>query len=618
MPRIHTLPEEVARCIAAGEVVERPASIVKELIENAVDAGARCITLKCRRAGKQLIEVVDDGVGMSSEDVNLAFQNFSTSKITGADDLFRISTYGFRGEALASIAAVSKTQITSSDRSQGEGWTMTVNAGKTVAGRPAPREKGTTVSVTDLFFNTPARRKFLKSDLSERRKILEAFLSFALILPEIEFHYLDDGEHVIDLPATSSWQERVAAILGANTMEHMVEVNSTTGHLRINGFASLPTYTRSNRMNQFIYINRRFVKEKTMIHAAQQAYRNVIPGKRFPVLVLAVEIPFEDVDVNVHPRKLEVRIKNERVAHEAVRSALKSALSGRAEAGLEVSYSKSVQDDAATGGQASQERESDQPHPAEPPRQEPGYGDLKVITLKERIKDAYSGYMKRHPSQPDPNPQLSLRTEDFVKRKQDKEETWQERFLGEESLFWQFNNAYIFIQVHHGIVIIDQHAAHERVIFDTSKKQIENEIQVSQQILFPIHLELSLGELEVYRSSKDVFQKIGFDIEPFGGKSILVRGYPQGLKNWNEGQLLLQIFDDLLHESTPGDTHTDKILASFACRSAVKAGKKLSIEEMRLLADQLFASENPYSCPHGRPTIQRLSLDELERWFQRR
>jgi DNA mismatch repair protein MutL len=615
MARVHTLPDEVARCIAAGEVVERPASIVKELVENAIDAGARRITLKCEGAGKKLIEVQDDGYGMSSEDIDLAFQNFSTSKITRPEDLFSISTYGFRGEALASISAVSQTEITSSEHTQGEGWMITVEAGKTITNRPAPREKGTTVSVRDLFLNIPARKKFLKSDLSERRKILEAFLSFALILPDIEFHYLDDGEHVIDLLPAPSWRERIAAILGASTMKHMVEVNSAHGPLKIQGFASLPTYTRSNRTKQFIYINNRYVKEKTMMHAAQHAYRNVIPAKRFPVLVLAIEIPFQDVDVNVHPRKLEVRIKNERFAHEALRSALKSALSGRAEAGMAVSFSTSDAENPVPGEDESS-REGSTEQPKQP--QENSYGDLKVIKLKERVKDAYSGYMKRQPGDQDPNPQLSLRTEDFVKRDVTKEETWQEKFLGEESLFWQFNNAYIFIQVHHGIVIIDQHAAHERVIFDTSKKQIADEIQVSQQILFPIHLELSLSELEVFRSAKDIFQKIGFDLEPFGGKSILVRGYPQGLKNWNEGQLLLQIFDDLLHDSTPGDSHTEKILASYACRSAVKAGKKLSVEEMRLLADQLFASENPYSCPHGRPTIQRLSLDELERWFQRR
>jgi len=238
--------------------------------------------------------------------------------------------------------------------------------------------------------------------------------------------------------------------------------------------------------------------------------------------------------------------------------------------------------------------------------------------LEDRVKDAYTHYLDHQRPRRDPTPQLSLKPELSGQETGDGEETWQERFLGEESLFWQFDNSYIFIQVRGGIVIIDQHAAHERVIFDMSRRQITGDVQMSQQILFPIHLELSLSELEVFRSSRDIFEKIGFNLEPFGGKSILVRGYPQGLKNWEEGKLLLQIFDDLLHDTTPGETHTEKILASFACRSAVKAGKKLTAEEMRLLADQLFASENPYSCPHGRPTIQRISLEEIERWFQRR
>ncbi len=617
MARIHALADEVVRCIAAGEVVERPASIVKELIENSIDAGAGRITLRCSGAGVKLVEVEDDGAGMSREDISLAVQNFSTSKITKPEDLFSISTYGFRGEALASIAAVSKLEIISSDRAGGEGWATAIEGSATVQNSPAPHERGTTVRVKDLFYNTPARKKFLKSDLTERKRILETFLSFALILYELEFHYVDNGEHVVDLLPAGNWRDRVAAILGASTMKHMVEVKSPQGPIRINGFACLPTYTRSNRTNQFIYVNRRFVREKTISHAVQEAYRNVIPAKRFPVLVLAIEVPFEDIDVNVHPRKMEVRLKNDRFAHEAIRRAIKSALSGKPGTDQSVSFSGESVSGERRDFLTPVKKEGDF---AQSPAQQSGetkYGELKVITLKERVKDAYTDYMKQQREPMDLNPQLSLRAKDFEKSPGE-QETWKERFLGEEGLFWQFNNAYIFIQVRGGIVVIDQHAAHERVIFDMSKKQIEGDIQISQQILFPIHLELSLNELEIFRSSKEIFKKIGFDLEPFGGKSILVRGYPQGLKNWDEGKLLLQIFDDLLHDTPPGDTHTEKVLASFACRSAVKAGKRLSLDEMRLLADQLFASDNPYSCPHGRPTIHRISIDEIERWFQRR
>ncbi len=617
MAQIRTLPDEVARCIAAGEVVERPASVVKELVENALDAGANRITVTCGGAGVKLIEVTDNGSGMSREDISLSYHNFSTSKISLPEDLFRISTYGFRGEALASIAAVSRLEIISSDHTGGEGWTVSVEGKTELHSRPAAHEQGTTVRVRDLFYNTPARRKFLKSDLTERKRILEAILCFALISPDLELHYIDDGEHVIDCLPTSSWRERVAAVLGASTMKHMVEVDTSNGPMRVQGFASLPAYTRSHRANQFLYVNRRCVREKTIAHAVQDAYRNVIPPKRFPVLVLSILVPFVDVDANIHPRKLEVRIKNDRFVHETLRRAIKSALSGRVEPAMTAGISSPGQP---------------QPQEAFEPRSagmgfladsrsgegEGPYGDRRVISLKERIKNAYSEFLSRSAVTVDTGSQLSLTGADIETRTGDEAEASRERFLGEESLFWQFNNTYIFIQVRGGVVIIDQHAAHERIIFDTSKRQLEEEMQVSQQILFPIHLELSMSELEVFRSSQEIFRKLGFDLEPFGGKSILVRGCPQGLKNWNEGRLLLEIFDDIIRDAAPGETHTERVLASFACRSAIKAGQKLSVGEMRLLSDQLFAVENPYSCPHGRPTIQRITLEEIERWFSRR
>jgi DNA mismatch repair ATPase MutL len=243
----------------------------------------------------------------------------------------------------------------------------------------------------------------------------------------------------------------------------------------------------------------------------------------------------------------------------------------------------------------------------------------KVISLQERIRDAYTHYEHNRPEAAPTNPQLSLR-ESAADDEGTKEavETLKNRSVGDEALFWQFNNAYIFIQVRGGVVVIDQHAAHERIIFDTARRQLEDKAPPSQQILFSIHLELSLRELEIFRSSQGLFEKLGFNLEPFGGKSILVRGYPQGLKNWEEGKLLLQVFDDVLQERVPGDTVTERMMASFACRSAIKAGQKLSVDEMKLLADQLFAVDNPYSCPHGRPTIHRLSIEEIEKWFLRR
>ena len=619
MAIIHVLADEVTRRIAAGEVVERPASVVKELLENAIDAGARRIFVRTTGAGEELIEVRDDGKGMSREDVELAPRNFSTSKILNADDLLRITTYGFRGEALASISAVSRFEIVSSERSEGEGWKIAIDGKSIATTEPAPHERGTTVRVRELFFNTPARKRFLKSPLTERKRILETILSFALILPDVEFHFMDDNRHVLDFLPAPSWRERVASVLGGTTMHHVVPLEGAAGALEVRGFVSLPTYTRTNRMQQYLFVNRRAVRERTLLGALQDAYRNVIPFKRFPVAVIALDMPPDAVDVNVHPSKMEVRVRDERMLFNVVRRAIKQSLSAESESTLSVTVDPKPRredgtDRAAGAAVASTGSEGRDLFGAGPRE------DANVISLQERIKDAYSEYVLRHqPPQPSPfNPQLSLKTTEPMEKTREAVEEWKRRGLGDDALFWQFNAAYIFVQVRGGIVVVDQHAAHERIIFDTARKQIAEQSPVSQQILFRIRLDLSLAELEAFRGSREVFEKLGFDLEPFGGKSILVRGYPQGLRNWDEGKLLLQIFDDIVQDRLPGDTVADRIAASFACRSAVKAGKKLNLEEMRMLADQLFSTENPYSCPHGRPTIHRISLDEVERWFQRR
>lgn len=356
MPVIRTLPDDVARRIAAGEVVERPASVVKELFENAVDAGAKSITVVVAGGGDALVEIRDDGTGMVREDVELAPRNFSTSKIHDVDDLHRISSYGFRGEALASISSVSRFEIVSCDNSSGEGWRIRVEGKSIVESAPAPHGRGTTVRVRDLFFNTPARKRFLKSSITERRRILETILSFALILPEVEIHYIDDGRHVLDFLPAPSWRERVAAVLGTDVMRHMVDVELQSGSLRVHGFVGLPSYTRGNRFSQFFYVNQRSVRERTLVHALQDAYRNVIPYKRYPVAVLSLTMPSDEVDVNVHPSKLEVRVQDERAVFASVRQAIKASLTSQSESVLAVARTARAPEggarDARSGGVA--------------------------------------------------------------------------------------------------------------------------------------------------------------------------------------------------------------------------------------------------------------------------
>jgi len=615
MSVIRTLPDDVARRIAAGEVVERPASVVKELFENAVDAGARSITVMTVGGGESLIEVRDNGAGMGREDVEMAPRNFSTSKISDADDLERISTYGFRGEALASISAVSRFELISANTTGGEGWRVRIEGKEAIERGPAPHPRGTTVRVQDLFFNTPARKRFLKSSITERKRILETILAFALILPEVEIHYIDDGRHVLDLLPAANWKERIAAVLGSSTMGHMVEVEAESGGMRMHGFVSLPSHTRGNRFSQFFFVNQRAVRERTLVHALQDSYRNVIPYKRYPVAVVAVEMPASEVDVNVHPSKLEVRVRNERAVFATLRGAVKQSLTAKSESALAVGVG------AHTGAMSAEDV-------ASAPWREPTQGTMfRQPGNGSRIRDAFTDYRMRKEARAeeasdnlaahvDPSwPPTPIAAPGAEKTAGDEAAP---SVPADDALYWQFNQTFIFIQVRGGVVVIDQHAAHERVIFDWSMRLMQDAAPPSQQILFSIPIELSVRELEVFKTSRDIFQKLGFTLEPFGGTSILVRGYPQGLKNWADGRLLLQIFDDILADRAPGNTHQEKLIASYACRSAIKAGQRLSVEEMKLLADQLFAVDNPYSCPHGRPTIYRLSLEEIARWFHRR
>ena len=402
MPVIRTLPDDVARRIAAGEVVERPASVVKELFENAVDAGAKSVTVTVAGGGDALIEVRDDGTGMVREDVELAPRNFSTSKIHDADDLHRISSYGFRGEALASISSVSRFEIISSVADTGEGWRVRVEGKSIVESAPAPHARGTTVRVRDLFFNTPARKRFLKSSITERRRILETILSFALVLPDVEIHYIDDGRHVLDFLPAPSWRERVAAVLGTDVMRHMVDVELQSGSLRVHGFVSLPSYTRGNRFSQFFYVNQRAVRERTLVHALQDAYRNVIPYKRYPVAVLSLSMPPDEVDVNVHPSKLEVRVQNERAVFASVRQAIKSALTSKSETVLAVARAARAGDDVGlvsprAGAWASSVSET-KPAPAATGPVGFSGGMQGAVGANERIRDAFADYVARRGS----------------------------------------------------------------------------------------------------------------------------------------------------------------------------------------------------------------------------
>jgi len=565
MPPIRKLAPDVSNRIAAGEVIERPASVCKELIENAIDAFAERITIEVSEGGRSIIRVSDDGIGIRAADLPLAVQNFSTSKISGIEDISSISTLGFRGEALASIGAVSLLTILSRSVEEDSGREMAWRDGAVVRDRPAARSRGTDVTVEDLFGNLPARRKFLSSPASEMRRIGSLVQTYALAYPAVSFILRGDGSDLHSYPVSTA-EERVQAVLGPQVHRHLRCFEQRMGGKSLSGYISLPDLTRGNRGLQFFFVNGRAVKDRLLSHAVHQAYHALIPRERFPVLVLFLEIPAGEVDVNVHPAKSEVRFREERELHRFVLSSVREALESAG-----TSFEEKVQ--SIYQGVF--------PDKGERAGAETGAGTVEQTSwvFNESPESLFEGE-RRQP------------------------------IVTTGHLYWQLHQSFILIQIRGGVVIVDQHAAHERILFDAAKRSLHGEGIPVQPLLFPATLELTPEEYDRYEELSPVLPSLGFEVEPFGPRALIVRGIPAGVRNWEEGKLLQQILGD-------EGTDLDSFLKSYACRSAVKAGTELTNEEMESLTDQLFATEFPFTCPHGRPTMLRLGVADLERRFRR-
>lgn len=582
MSSIKRLEAEVAGKIAAGEVIERPASAVKELVENALDASAERIDVRLSDGGRSLIRVEDDGSGIPAAELPIAVQNFSTSKIAGIEDLECVNTLGFRGEALASILAVSRLTIGSRSRWEEVGREMQWSAGKLLKDAPFVRNPGTDVTAESLFFNLPARRKFLRSGRSELRRIITLMHGFALAFPGSGFTLRDNGREIFSWPA-SGLRERVETVLGYGAAGRLKSFESESGKMRMHGYVSMPDLTRGNRSMQFFFVNRRHVRDRLLSHAANQAYTSLIPGNRYPLVVIFLEIPPDAIDVNVHPTKAEIRFKSEREVHRFVSSRLRETLQGSGQSFREkvLSVYQSIFPRSAEGQSIAHETGA----AARAPDAEQAALGLEPVgdrTIHEAPRSLFS----------------------------------EEAGGGIDTsgrLYWQLHDGYILIQIRGGMVIVDQHAAHERILFDRAKLNIGGRKAAVQSLLFPSTLELSPEEYERFEELSGILPKLGFIVEPFGARAVIARGIPAGVRNWNEGRLLQDI---LCGRETRG-SGTDDFLKTFACRAAIKAGSRLSVDEMESLADQLFSTDFPFTCPHGRPTMLRVDLADLERRFQR-
>ncbi len=597
MGRIQILDLHTVNKIAAGEVIERPASIVKELLDNALDARATRLTLDLEAGGHRLIRMVDDGVGMSAEDLQLAVTNHATSKLRQIEDLLRIGTLGFRGEALAAIAAVSRLSITSREPGTEIGHRLEVVDGVAAPVRPVATPPGTTIAAAEVFYNTPARREFLRSPAAERRAILDVVVTYAMMQPQLRILVRDDGRELLDLQPAATRRERAADLLGRPVEQNLIEVSSEIDALRVEGLASRPPYGRPNRSQQFLFVNGRPVRDRAVLFAVAHAYRRAMEPDRFPVVVLSLTLPGEQLDANVHPTKREVRFRDERLLHRAVVAALAQAV-GPVEhvEGTRLPQPASAlamfrSFDAAAGG----------PMPSMPSHLVAAAPELGFETT---AMDMTGGALVAGGGEPG----AALVAEGGPRRSE----------FADDALYWQLHNAYMMVQIKGGMVIVDQHAAHERVLYDRAVTALEGRHALVQRLLFPIALELSVRQYAAFEEAQALLEPLGFQVRPFGGQSVLVEGIPAELHNWDEGQVLLGMLDDLAeNRDTRRLPLRDKVLATFACRGAIMQGKKLAVAEMRALMDQLFATSLPYTCPHGRPTLMRIGLHDLDRKFQR-
>lgn len=591
MSSIRRLEPQVASRIAAGEVVERPASVVKELVENAIDAAATRISIDLVDGGKASIRVDDNGFGISARELPLAVESYATSKIVSTEDLGRIETLGFRGEALASVRAVSVFTIRSRSREEEIGRELRFRGSEPAGDGPWARTPGTEVVAEQLFFSLPARRKFLRSGAAELRRIVGILQGYALAFPGTAFILRDGGRDVLSYPI-ARLSERVEMVLGHDLSEQLAGVSFEEGGASIAGYVSKPDFTRANRYLQFFFVNRRFVRDRVLAHAVNQAYESLIPRDRFPAVVLFLSVPPGSVDVNVHPAKAEVRFRDEADVHRLVRRAIHDALGSAPRGYVEAVESVYGPVVAPADGHPSPGPE---PLPFEQVRTAGGPSDGRPA--REDRASLAPGGGGGWPLRETP---VSL----FADRDS------RGAIAAAGGLYWQLHQSFIMIQIRGGVVIVDQHAAHERILFDRARASLAGGRRAVQSLLFPATIDLSPDEFERYEALGDVLASLGFESEPFGPRSIIVRGIPAGVKNWNDGRLLREILGE-------GRSGVDGFLKSYACRAAVKAGTKLSPEEMESLADQLFATEMPYTCPHGRPTMLRMDLAELERRFAR-
>ena len=582
--KIRVLSEDLTNKIAAGEVVDRPSAVVKELLENSIDAAADEITIILKEGGKALIQVVDNGTGMDREDALLSLQRHTTSKISTYDDLHNIHSLGFRGEALASIASISRIELKTVTQGQTEGTLIRIDGGVIEEVSSSAGVRGTSIAVKNIFYNTPARRKFLKSTESEYRYILNTISRFTLSYPQIEFS-LYHNDQLVYKYKPCSLQERLIDVLGARYRDKIIMIDEGSSFLLVSGFIGKQDASKKSRGNQYIFLNGRYIVNRSLNHAIVSAYGTIIPRDEFPLYVIFLELDPRRVDVNVHPSKMEVKFSDERLIYSILRNAVNKAL---ASANVIPTY---------TFREAPETIRANHGIQTHMPLQ--GYESIRSSEIGQLIT-------------PDESSNQSLTTKfEAIPEPED------EKGLFQRKNVWQIHNQYILSEIRSGIIIIDQHVAHERILYERALQNFEKRKPSSQQLLFPIIQELNPEDYSILNEILPYLEHLGFIIKGFGGNTVVIEGIPVALKLGNEETILIEIIDEFKKNMNNSLDLRDNLAKSFSCKSAIKAGDKLTLTEMNSLIDQLFATQSPYFCPHGRPIIINISIDELNKRFHR-
>ena len=672
MSKIRVLSDHVANQIAAGEVVERPASVAKELVENAIDAGATHVSIDVENGGRRLLKVTDDGEGMGRDDAVLAFERHATSKIARSEDLASISTLGFRGEALASIASVARVELTTRTEAAPAATRVAIEGGRMRDVKDAAHPQGTTIAVRDLFFNVPARRKFLRSEATESFHLTNLVTHYALAHPEIAFTLTNGGREVLRTAAAQDLRERAYQIFGAEFLDNLLEVSGGHPHVaRVSGYVSAPRDRRTSRDSQYLFVNGRFVRDRLIGRALSEGYRAILPHGVYPAALLFIETPLEEVDVNVHPAKTEVRFRRSAAVADAVREAVRGALASAGYAkpeGRDVSEIPAEQDEeesslAAMSATASEDFRSPTPEvgfisperpvmPARQPRMEfsspaieerfasvsPAFGSEERaevrISRQEQTAGSSSLSASAAPasdasapgaSAPDASVSASLGAGTPVQFPPLNSAQKFAREVSAESLstnirpLGQLDESFIVATDDEGLLLIDQHVAHERILFDKYRALESTRTAESQQMLIPETFDLTPAQAAVFDSVSEELENYGFDLMRLSGRTVAINAVPADLPTSEARNMLAEILDTVEAEKKGNarETLRDEIAASLACHAAIKVNMPLAPEKMRWLIDRLLVTSSPTTCPHGRPVILRLTTRDILKGFHR-